>query len=149
MSPVQPAAQIQGTRNGSFCFKLDGKNALFYPVVGSSLDSQGSYESLLARNNGDTNRTNAAIKCYAKFTEKEIIIGDSRNKTSSASIPHTIHFINDLRMCNTGCSDTYLNAPLTEELSPCVVECVEVFCGPWNQEFQVYEDKLNRPKIEI
>lgn len=141
MSPVQPAAQIQGTRNSSFCFKLDGKNALFYPVAGNSLDFQGSNESSVDKN--------AAVECCARFTEKEIIIGNSRNKANSSGVPHAIHFATDLRICNTGCSDTYLNAPLTEELSPCAVECVEVFCGPWNQESKVPEDKLSRPKIEI
>ena len=145
---MQPSAHVQGTKNGSFCFKLDGKNAIFYPVVGSSLDSQGSYDSLLARNKGDANRTNTAMKCHAKFTEKEIIIGDSGTKNAS-TVPHAIHFINDLRTCRVGCSDTYLNAPLTEESSPCAIECVEIFCGPWNQELQGIEDTLSRTKLEV
>jgi len=138
MSPVQPAAQDQGSINGSFCFKLDGKNAIFYPEAGSTHDIDTR----------DMKRTNPSAESFTKFTENEIVIGDSESKTI-CSTPHAIKFVNDLRMCHVGSSDTYLNAPLADESSPCAAECVEIFCGPWNIELQALDGKLSRPKIEI
>ena len=132
-APIFPDAPTQSTMNGSFCFKLDGNEATFYPVVGSIFDTMSSSDSNSKMETDFRSiKMTEPTRTYTKFTENELVIGTSFARSSNAT--NSIRFIDNFKMCYSGASDTFCNPPLTEEVSPFPVECVEVFVGPWVSE---------------